>query len=113
MEEDRGIRDPEYVLRIKTFAMALAVEFRIEIGGAEGFLTRKLYSHRHQAHIYIYVYMYVLPMENRQRHCAVKKSNGQITAEDTSYTRSSATLCLLALSTSHISLHLSCEIPIE
>lgn len=40
MEEDWGIRDPEHVLRLKTFAMALPVEFGTEIGGAVGFLQR-------------------------------------------------------------------------
>lgn len=49
MEEDWGIRDPEHELRLKTFAMALPVEFGIETGGAVGFLSMKLYSYPHQA----------------------------------------------------------------
>lgn len=44
MEEDWGIRDPEPVLRLKTFAMVLPVEFELEIGGAVGFLTAKLFT---------------------------------------------------------------------
>lgn len=43
MEEDWGIKDPESVLRLRTFAIVLSVTFEIEIGGAVGFLTVKLF----------------------------------------------------------------------
>lgn len=43
MEEDWGIKDPESVLRLRTFAIVLPVTFEIEIGGAVGFLTVKLF----------------------------------------------------------------------
>lgn len=43
MEEDWGISDPESVLKLRTFAIVLPVAFEIEVGGAVGFLTVKLF----------------------------------------------------------------------